>query len=323
MNTKQQHQAGSALVTVMIIIFIISLTAGGFYSFSASMLRQSETMTDAVRARAIAEAGANQAVRRLLDDFDERDTMDGEETAFGGGSYVISVDNDDERSALSVEGRYGDASAVVGVALRDANQSNLPEWSEYSMFTDGQIRLSGTPTINASATLHANMNFIVNGNWNSIDGAISAANESDIAAMLPSSQVIPWEVKPFPTLDSAHFQLLRAAAVASGELEEIFGDKVYKKNQAPTKELTIVHGNVTFQSAGTRNINGILYVTGNIRANGSSTFNIWGTMMADGEIDFNGASGTFDYRTNAYEKIVGPSSGSNEVEVTGWWLGGG
>jgi hypothetical protein len=320
MNTKQQHQAGSALVTVMIIIFIVSLTAGGFYSFSASMLRQSETMTDAIRARAIAEAGANQAVRRLLDDFDERDTMDGEETAFGGGSYVISVDNDDERSTMSVEGRYGDASAVVGVALRDAKKSNLPEWSEFSMFTDGTIVLSGTPTINESATLHANNNFIVNGNWGSIDGAISALNQATIEAELPASQVIPWEVKPFPTLDSPEFDILRDAAVSKGLLIEHYGDKVYdKKDPAPNPDtFTIVHGNVEFRGSGTRNIEGILYVTGNIRANGSSTFNIWGTMMADGEIDLNGASGTFDYRTNAYEKIVGPSAVSNEIEVTGW-----
>ncbi|MGA1529886.1 MAG: hypothetical protein ACO398_03980, partial [Kiritimatiellia bacterium] len=203
-------------------------------------------------------------------------------------------------------------------------RSNLPNWSEFSMFTDGTIVLSGTPTINESATLHANNNFVVNGSWGSIDGAISALNQSDIEENLPSGQVITWELKPFPTLDSPEFQILRDAAVDQGLLIEHYGDIVYKRNEAPNSNtFTIVHGDVEFRGSGTRNINGILYVTGDIRANGSSTFNIWGTMMADGEIDLNGASGTFDYRTNAYEKIVGPSAVSNQVEVTGWWLGGG
>ncbi len=316
--------SGSALITVMIIITIVSLTAGGFYSFSANMVHQSKLMTDAIRARSIAEAGANQAVQRLLDDYDERNSLDGETANFAGGEYEISVSSEDDRTVLSVLGTYGKSSATVGVALRDANQSNLPVWSEYSMFTDGDVTLSGTPTINENATIHSNLRFIVNGNWGSVDGFISALNQSNIAAHLPASQVITWELKPFPTLDSEDFLTLRNAAQASGQLEEIFGDKVYMKSDGPTnKLLTIIHGDVEFRGSGTRNITGMLYVTGNIRANGSSTFNIYGTMMANGEIDLNGASSNFDFTTNAYVMIVGPPSETNQIEVTGWWLGGG
>ncbi len=322
-------RSGSALLSVMIVVFIVSMTAGAFYAFSSQNLFQAKRMTDAIHARAIAEAGANEAVSQLIADYTLRqDAGNFLQTDFGGGAYHVTLTNSEGRCIVMSRGTFGTASQVIGIELRDLNReewnggtNDPPTWRDFALFANGDLTFNGSPTV--IGDVHTNNRWDLNGVYSSVNGMVSALNATDI----PEAYRATWQLVPFPSLSDPDFQAVVAEARANGTLTEYFGNQSFKKDQA-LSGIVIVHGDLTFIGSGVRTVNGLLYVTGDVTANGSGTMTLQGALLAGGNISFNGVAGVFSHASVGEEQVEEGGQGEADadtiasVKVYATWQGG-
>lgn len=329
---QQVVNSGSALLGVMIIIFVVSLMAGSMYSFSSNQVKQASRMADSVKARSIAEAGANQAVLVLLSNLNAN--LPSGNMSLGGGTYTLSVTSSGDRRTVTSEGTYGDATAAINVAVEESPPEQNA-WYQQALLSDGNTVFNGQPTMNGNS--HANGIFDNKPNkWDGVTGLISAQNTNSIPAAIRRD----YELIEFPDVSDPIFQDMIADAIAAGSpaLATYNGNYAYPTtnynavqtvngnltfNQAITiRGVIMVNGNVTFNGNRARNINGILYVKGNVVFNGNGAVNMPANagILADGNIEFNG--------NNAVYSIVGrdENSGTEYGEdipprVVAWWPG--
>jgi len=307
-NASEKGRDGSALMTAMGMIFIITLVAGGFYAFAVGSMHQTRKLGDVVRARAIAEAGVNDAVSFLGQpgNYEYRSDPDSfPVTEFAGGTFDVSIENSTDTNApgrclVTSVGTYHDATAAVVVDLRDANleliEGGTATWRDFAIFANGDLSFNGSPAINGD--VHTNNDFDLNGNDTGITGSVSAQNEADLAGMLDASKIAEWQLIPFPELSDPEFQALVNQARTAGLLTEVFGNKTYKNGEdfnISTNAITIIHGNVTILGSGRHDIDGVLYITGSLTGNGKAEMVLRGSLLAGGDILFNGAAGVFTY----------------------------
>lgn len=116
-------RGGFAAVTTMCIVMVIALMTAGTYMGAQSQMRASLKTREFLKAKVIAEAGANARYARLKHDF----SGFGADPAvvFGGGSYqttVAAVDAD--RALLTSIGYCGTSSARVDCSLRNFGKTN-------------------------------------------------------------------------------------------------------------------------------------------------------------------------------------------------------
>lgn len=316
-SLSSHDREGSAFITAMIVVFIVSMTAGSFYAFSSNSVYQSRRLTDTIRAKAIAEAGANEAISLLVMPGQYGLRHDGDnfgETSFAGGSYEVAVDNGDDpdsgRVLLTSIGRYGLATAVVGVDMRDQRRESRAgfedppaTWRDFALFANGNMTYNGSPTIDGD--LHTNNDFKLSGNWTSVEGMVSSLN----GVSIPEAYRGVWQLIPFPALSDPEFQAFLAAyEAAGGTVNRENGNQTWPGDKV-LSGITIVTGNVTFRGAGDRFINGMLYATGTITANGSGTLTLEGSMLSGGSITFNGVAGVFSHAA------IGDGGGGGEGET--------
>ena len=311
-----RRRRGSSLITVMFVITITSLVAGSLYTVSSSMTGNVRTMADRIRAKAIAEAGANAVYSALRTDYDLRNKANAfPMTEFEGGSYAITLTTDDKGGTrvLSV-GRYRHAEARVGLDMRDANHadSGVPEYLEYAIFSNGDLRFNGTPPY-VEGNLHTNNDWTLNGSYDNVDGKISAQNSDSI----PVAYRADWQVVPFPQLSDPEFQAFLADAEAQGILTWYNGDQTFQGSSS-FSGVVVVDGNLTFNGSGDRTVDGMLYVVGNVTANGSGSMTLDGVLLSGGNITFNGASGMFDHNATSSDPNAGEDP-EPHVVVSGWW----
>ncbi len=309
---------GSALVTTMLVIMVSAVAAGSMYSLSSSMANRVRFMTDDIAAKAIAEAGANQAYSILRNQFytgaNNPDLFP--LTTFGGGTYqvtVLSATNGVIR--LVSEGLYGRGKARVGLDMRDTfwDESGGPPFLSYAIFANGSLRFNGNPpTIDGG--LHTNMDWILNGTYDNVTGLISAQN----SASIPEAYRAVWQLIPFPKLDDPEFQEFLAAADDLGILTRMTGDQTFPRS-IDFDGVVVIEGNVIFRGSGDRTINGMLYVTGDITSNGSGSMTLNGMLLAGGNILYNGAAGIFTHQDVIASDDDGNTDDNAYVVVSGWW----
>ena len=318
-DCKYGNRNGSALLSVVIISTIIFIVTGGLCAFSLGTAQQVRHMTDTIRAKAIAEAGANEAYSRLSipENYNSLRTNAAAfpTTEFGGGSYQIILEPESGgRTRVISIGRFGVAEQRVGMNLWDANVP--PRYFDYSIFANGDMNFNGTPK-QIEGDLHTNGIWILNGNETNINGYISAQNNVD---SVPESHRPPWgwEEIRFPQLTDLEFQEFLAAVEAAGELTQYSGDQTRNGSSGglTVNGVTVITGNLTFNGGADLNVDGLLYVTGNILSNGSGDININGVILAGGSVRLNGASTTFqhDYINSRYLDMSSP-----HVLVSTWW----
>lgn len=336
-NKRHQQKSGSALLTVMVIVTIISLTAGSFYIFAASMAQNSRQMTETIRAQTIAEAGAHLAYSQLKQNFAWRPS--GEfKSPCGEGTFSLHViDRENHQARVISVGDYKGARSIIGMDLFDANRppphvvvpgrplaggadSPAMEWPEdylywaslnYALFANGDLRFNGSPTVNGH--MHANWALIMNGNDNGfVAGSLVSGQPVD--SRIGTQFHAQWRKIPFPQLTDPEFLAYRNEAQSSGKLTALTGDQVYHRHHV-FNGITIIDGDVILRGSGTRVVNGMLYVTGDITANGSAELIVNGTVMAGGNITLNGAAGvhTHDYVSSGGP--VGEQAIASAIEV--------
>lgn len=107
---KNLDKSGSALLTVLGIVSIVSIVCGSLGFMANQQIRMAQVTRETLKARLIAESGLNVAYNKIREDFSAAAAFD-EKGTFDGGSYhVRSLDletADDNRAVLVSEGVCG------------------------------------------------------------------------------------------------------------------------------------------------------------------------------------------------------------------------
>ncbi len=313
-NSKNYGDEGSAMVTALLVIVVSMIATGSLLAYSVSSTQRVRQMGDSIRAKAIAEAGANRAYNMLRSNYGARHNSPiFSNLSFAEGSYTVIVEsvNGGVTRLISV-GRFRDAEHRIGLDLRNTNhEESGPEYLDYAIFSNGDMRFNGTPPA-VDGDLHTNGDWTLNGSYGNVNGKIAAKNSDSI----PAPHRADWQATPFPSLSDPDFQEFLAEAEAAGQLTVYNGNQTFQGSSS-FDGITVINGNLTFRGSGSREVNGMLYVTGNVTANGSGTLELNGVLLAGGNVTFNGASGVF-----SHVSPTGSSSDPDEnahVVVSGWW----
>ncbi len=325
------------MMTVMLVLMAIMMTTGAVVAITMFMPRLVRRQSDFIRAKAIAEAGINEAYSRLVDDLSlYRNPEAFAQTSFAGGSYHVRArELDDHTVLLTSEGRFGSSTTHTSVevshrAVHDAMFGPDSPWG-HAVFSNGNLRFNGTPP-KITASMHTNQTFRVSGNAQNIEGTVTARV---IDANLPPEQIGPWQEIAFPQLtDQAFVDLHQSAQSAgavrgggtyrAGDFAGVSGNVIWFTGNVTFHGdfafdgYVVVNGNVTFRGSGRRTVNGLLYVQGNVTCNGATDLDLTGTMMAGGNITFNGASSVFAHGQTAPPGYEPEGDTEDVVSVAVW-----
>jgi hypothetical protein len=317
---------GSAIVTVMLVVVLTFTAVGSLFAYSASTIHRIRIMTEAIRAKAIAEAGANRAYNALSQNFALRnvDTLYTNEP-FADGSYHVTFEAlSNGWTRMIAQGTFGRATQSLGLDMdiaSDGGAADDPGTPGFFEGLDKAVFANGTLTVNGNAKgidgwLHTNNSWDYNGTYANVVGSISAQSSK---SPIPAEFEAPWSNIPFPLISDLDFQAwLDEQAAAGVSVVRLNGNQTYKKD-ATFNGITIVNGDVTFLGAGNRTITGMLYVAGNLTANGSTTLD--GAILVGGVATINGASailtGSTDYMAGGEEEEGSEEKFTIASEV--WW----
>jgi hypothetical protein len=311
---NRENRRGAAFLTVMIVVTIAAMV-----STSAMVLAMNQPLIisrvkNHIVAKAIAEAGINEAYSRLASDFSLRNTPSAfTETQYGGGSYAVEVvPVGNTRAQLISSGTYRGQAARVAMDICNIGEESQgnPEscpWGQ-TIFANGTITLNGSGT--AFGRVHANVRVNQHGSvdWGLPDRScdvsavqsITVRGASTIYGTLKAPSVVTSEnsvitqvlqtsvpIIPMPEMDLTE---MYNTAVANGQ---VYPGGNYNSNVTLANipgGVAWFNGNVNFK----KNIdfNGCVIATGNITFNGAMQAGRAGNLpliiSRDGSIRING-----------------------------------
>lgn len=313
------------MVTVMLVLVITMMASASLFAFSSNTVHRSRLLTEAIRAKAIAEAGINRGYNALQKDRELRQTQTlYSDMDFGDGSYTVTTERMTGGWCRMISaGTFGRAEHQIGLDVRmdsdgDADGTNdvagVVDFLQYAIFCNGSFVINGTPK-GITGDMHSNGSFGLNGTWVNVSGHVSAPPPNSI----PEANKAEWHNIPFPQISDPAFQAYLAEAAAAGiPVTILSGNQTYKKDQT-FNGITVINGAVTFIGSGERIINGLLYIAGSFTANGSCTLN--GAIMVGGAMTINGASAIMGYNSSTIgagdedEEPVAEDGDFKEI----WW----
>ncbi|MCM8782477.1 MAG: hypothetical protein NC828_05455 [Candidatus Omnitrophica bacterium] len=273
MNT----QKGMAFLTSLILLGIIVLLCS---AISLMVLRDTYTITrikSGMQAYFLAEAGIEEALKELTDDFNWSPPGS---KSLGAGTYILTITNstDSTRKLITSTGTVGAVSRIIKVQVRN----NIPPAFTYAMLSGGQTRIWGWSTINGD--IHAN---------STLTSVLAPA--MSIGLLLPSTvnggasacgrvRIYNGSVNPGPPVDNA-------PAVPLPNFDDAFFNYYYNLANADGKAYSTSQ---TFNSDQCTGSNHVIYVNGNITLNGS--WSTTGCYVATGNITINGAITQLKYQ---------------------------
>lgn len=328
------------MMTVTLMLMAIMLTTGAVVGITTFMPRLVRRQSDFIRAKAIAEAGINEAYSRLVEDISLYKQSDAFLlTPFAGGSYHVRARELDSETVLLVsEGRFGSSTTHTSVEVHHQSATDSlygPDspWG-HAIFSNGNLRFNGTPPA-IKGGMHTNQTFRISGNPENVEGTVTAQSFEWTGGELPPEQIGPWQEIPFPQLTDQAFVDLHQSAQAAGA---VHGGGTYRASDFAgtsgnviwfTGDVTfhgnfdfdgyvVVAGNVTFRGSGTRTVSGLLYAQGDVTSNGSTDLHLTGTLMAGGNVTFNGASSVFAHGEAAPPGYEPEDESENVVSIAVW-----
>jgi hypothetical protein len=319
---SRSQRNGSAILTVMFVIMVMMIVAGSLHAFSSAMPRRVRLMTDAIRAKAIAEAGINRGYSMLREDYaGNLSAFPLSDAAFAGGGYHVRLVNlSTNRVRLVSDGHFGAADALVGIDARNAaiydpgsRDAPLSPFA-YAIFANGNFFINGTPEY-ARGFWFTNNDFILTGHYTNVEALIFARNAETIPERVRGN----WSERPFPQLTDPEFAEYVEDMRAQGLMTEFNGNTQFPRD-ATYNGIVVVRGDIVFNGQGTRVVNGMLYVTGNATFNGSSSITVNGAFIVGGNLDFNGESfnkSKFTYSDTHLPPIDPPPE--DHVVIDAWW----
>lgn len=316
---------GSALVTVLGVIFVIAIVAASMLAIGQSQARLALRSSDNMRAKMIAEAGANAAYNTIKTNFLKAgDPNSFPLTSFAGGTYdasVIVVQSN--KASITSVGVYGTATAqskvdVVNIPLLSTNGPSTPSrpW-DCGLFCNGYVQLNGSSSVRGA--MHVNNYINANGNltWGAPTNIVyieaSGANGFstsgggtiygtvrapviNFGGAITTRRVEPVPTMPVPTIDlSAYY----ATAVSNGQ---VFGSTTISSQQnwgAIPGGVRWYNGSLLIKNNGDVTYQGCVIATGSITIKGGCRMTRKGTMPSlisrDSTIDFSGSQTTYGF----------------------------
>lgn len=180
----QEGSRGSALITLMIIILLVSIAGASMVGFAKQQVYSVTKVRDYLKAQAYAEAGANEAYNTLKTNFALRsDPANFPPRTFGDGGYAVGVQSVSATMAsITSTGAIGSVMSVVKMDVKNfgtGEARTVPPTSPYyyGVFVNGYLDHNGAGTLKGNA--HANGYLISSGGGGLLWG--EAANPIDVA----------------------------------------------------------------------------------------------------------------------------------------------
>jgi len=299
-NVKTSR-AGSALLTTMIVVITVSTLIASAVMVSSNTAYVNKRLTDRIRAKLIAEAGANKAYSILATNWDARLNDNAfPQTEFGAGRFDCSV------VPVSTNRAVIYSTAHCGVAISDVildiknyggsepdDDSGTSEtvtiggeeldaydfailtgaalsWSGTGVFTGSKIHsnsslsLGGNGNVNADASSHVSISVSGSAQLNGDATAPSLSGTSKISGT-KTTAAVP-EV-PLPAIDLAAYftEANNHGMVYSGPVTINNGDA----RTTPAGGILWINGDLTIPA--NVNVTGCFIATGKVQFNGNQT----------------------------------------------------
>lgn len=164
---RRAGRGGAAMVTVLLLVLLVPLIGGGLMLFAQRQAYSASLLADQIRAKAIAEAGANVAYSLLITNFAARsNNAYFPSTNYAGGTYDVGVKPVGSLAAVIYStGRYDQAVArVVLDIINEREETYRPPPTSpwyYTIFVNGYIDDNGNGTV--FGDVHGNSTAGING----------------------------------------------------------------------------------------------------------------------------------------------------------------
>jgi len=266
---------GIAFFTTLILIGITVLISAGVFTMVMRNIYSTKRNVYATQAYFLAEAGAEEAIAELHDDFDFTPT--GYPKILGQGTYDINITTnggDPDIKLIRATGVVNNISKIIRVQVRD----NAVEAFEYTVLGGDRLYIYGNSTISNAGPIRVHSNspeaapksLNVGESADSTGTVIGNATACGVVNVHAASTVTGTVINsspsvPLPEFDDEFFQFYFNLANADGNT---------------------FTGNTEFTSdpcAGTAN--GVVYVTGQVQLEG--TWSMTGCVVATGKIKIN------------------------------------
>lgn len=156
---------GFALITAMAFVFLMSLVAAGVLALGQQQLFAARRTRDFLKARVIAEAGANAAYNNVRTNYSRIVNFTGQPVNYDDGVYRVGITTNrvqgvvgNDCAVLVSTGTCGIAKALVGMSLRNFGRQTalgVPQVNSMilsnAVTSGGALTLTGGATINGSA----------------------------------------------------------------------------------------------------------------------------------------------------------------------------
>lgn len=275
MNSKiknsHQEQSGSALLSVVGIVFLIAIVAASLVATGRQHVFASVHLRDYVKAQMIAEAGVNQAYNLMKTNFAARlDPNNFPETSFGGGTYdaivVSGTGANSNKACITSTGVYASATAVSKVDIKNiplTTTNGAPVQGStnpygFSILSGGYLDWAGGSDLSMSnGWMHSNGAYTANGNntiYGNVESAVSIGmvggaiiDGTGRAPSISGGTVTTPVVAAVPVLAIPDIDLTPYYNAALANNQVFSGGKILSGTVAPQGGIMWVNGSMTIQ----------------------------------------------------------------------------
>lgn len=180
---KKQHQNGSAILTVLGIISVVSIVCAMLGFMATQQMHSARITREMLKARLIAESGLNKAYDAVKADFSKVANY-ADQSDFGGGSFKVKsvqVAGNANRAQLISEGVCGISRTVVAADLENRPKTTSdddPSDDYFDLLFDlligSSLDLKGDFKVDVN-TIHANGNIVLTGSSQTDAMTVSSA----------------------------------------------------------------------------------------------------------------------------------------------------
>lgn len=298
------NKKGLALIFSFIIIVILTILGVAALSRSISENRFAQRSAESAQAFWLAEAGINDALDELKDDFHGLSGITNTQLGPGGYNVVMSTNQDGSRIATA----YGFVPYASPRHVERAIAVKVkPGFYDNAIYTAGNYETSGSPTVTGNVYVAETLPLL---DFNQLRLISQAQGNYHTAEQLGGPFPVSfWYSEGIPNVVFMEGNLdLRGAQDQVGGFYIVGGEVIY--------DATL---------SGTACIDGTIYTRGDFTVNGGGSvpFSVSGGVWVGGDAELNGTSVTIGYEPDYMSAIrsldVVPEAEAESGVVAGTW----
>ncbi len=310
MNILFHDKRGFALVTAISVSFLVSILSAAVYTVAHHQLFAARKTREYLKAKVIAEAGANDRYNQVKYNFDGFGTS--AEMAYGGGSYQTILESvGSDRARLISIGRCGESEARIDLSLRnfpvivnaDNPDSSLPEMLEHAIAVEGDLKLHGMYDIEGDVAYGDK--YTKAGNAGTLNGTAGPTSQKisdwfDVTDYTMHPDTVVWDgstpLSSYPAGTIVYYNgnitvnsgPVSCCLIAQGDIKITSHVKFNRPGTYPT--LVSINGDIDLHGGPT--IDGLIVAldgtVSRMSGGGGVEYNIKGAIAAKGDLTFGG-----------------------------------